>query len=117
MREYAQANKPAIFMPISSGVHQGEYTGSMWVIKQTGGTPYIQNGIMKRCSIIEPLYGYTKNYRKFKKDFSLFIWTNESSHDVVEKHLDLVKSKLNRSDIVEVINKIVPYKYVEPHLI
>lgn len=115
--KYAEANKPAIFKPIGSGVHSGEYTGSMWVIKQTGGTQYMQNGVFKRCSLMEPIYCYTKNYTKFKKDFSLFIWTPESKHEKVEKHLDLVKNKLKRAEVVEVLNKIKPFNYVEPHLV
>lgn len=117
MKNYAEANKPAIFESIKSGVYKGEYIGKMWVIKLTGGTPYMQNGIRMRCSVASPLYGYTKNYTRFKKDFSLFIWTTQSDQENVEQHLDKTSKGLKRSQIMEVLNKIKPMSYVEPSLV
>lgn len=117
MRQYAETNKPAIFKPVNSGVFKGEYTGSMWIIKQIGGTPYINKGIMERCSRTNPLYGYVKNFTKFKKDFSLFLWTTIDDELRVEAHLDSVVKGLKRNQIVEVLNNIKPMSYVEPSLV
>lgn len=114
MKKYAEADKPAIFRPIRSGVFKAEYTGSMWVMKLTGGTQYYQNGILTRCSIVKPLYNYTKNYTKFKKDFSVFIWTTEKDAEAVEKHLDKVVKGLKREQIMEVLTKVKAISYVEP---
>ena len=115
MRNIPEANRPAIYKPVKLGVFKGQKVGHVWVIKQTNATPYMQNGLFMRSSLAQPIYGYTKNYTKFKKDYSLFIWTTESDTEKVEAFLDSIKTK--REDIIEVLNKIRAYKYVEPVLL
>lgn len=117
MRNIPKANIPAIYKPVKSGVFKGEKKGEMWIIKQSGGTPYSHNGLIMRSSLSEPIYGYVKNYTKYKKDFSLFLWTPESDAEKVETYLDKIKLKVKREDAIEVLNNITTYKYVDSHLV
>lgn len=106
MRNYAELNKPAIFRKLR---HESLLTRSY-----TGGYPYSKNGLLFRSSATEPIYSYGKNFKKFSKDFSLFMWTNEKDSKKVEKHFDNVVKGLKREQIVEVINNIKSFSYVEP---
>lgn len=109
MKQYAEADKPAIYRSMRiNGVQ---------VKKYTGGHPYVQNGMFMRSSLAKPIYSYAKNFTKFKKDFSLFIWTTEYDVDRIENLFDGVVKNLKRQQIVEVLNNIKPFSYVEPHLV
>lgn len=106
MRRYAEADKPAIYKKM--------HINDMQVRTYTGGYPYSQGGLLVRSSAAEPIHSYAKNYTKFKKDFSIFMWTTERSAEKVEKHFDKVVKGLKREQIVEVANKIKSFSYVEP---
>lgn len=106
MAKYAEAEMPAIYRKLrSEGVLVRSYTG---------GYPYSQNGLLMRSSIMSPIYSYGKNFKRFGKDFSLFIWTLESDQAKIESHLDKVATGLNRSEIMEVLNNIKSFSYVGP---
>ena len=106
MKKYAEANKPAIYRKLRS---QGTL-----VRKYIGGYPYSRGGLLMRSSVTEPIYSYGKNFKKFGKEFSLFIWTNEADQAKVEKHFDKVVKQLDRTQIIEVLNNIKSFSYVEP---
>src|SRR5688572_27474748 len=63
-------------------------------------------GLVNYSSPERPVYMFAKNFTKFKKDFSLFVYTYESDRAVVERHFDKVVKQLKREDIVQVLNKI-----------
>lgn len=109
MRKFAQADQPAIYRKLRE---QGLKTK-----KYTGGYPYSQNGLLIRSSLSEPIYSYAKNYTKFKKEFSLFIWTTCPDEDKVYAHFDKVFKGLKRQQIMEVLNNIKSMSYVEPKLV
>lgn len=109
MRQYAEADKPAIYRKMRINTLQ--------VKKYTGGIPYTQNGLFMRSSVASPIYSYAKNFTKFKKDFSLFIWTTESDQEKVEKHFDTVVKSLKREQVIEVLNNVKPFSYIEPYLV
>lgn len=107
MRKYAETDKPAVYKPMRiRDVQRRTYSG---------GYPYSQNGLLMRSSAANPIHSYAKNFKKFGKEFSLFMWTNESDQKKVEKHFDKVVSTLKREQIIEVLNKIKAFSYVEPY--
>lgn len=67
-----------------------------------------------RSSVSEPIYSYGKNFKKHGKEFSLFMWTTEKDQAKVEAHFDKVVKELKREQIMEVLNNIKSFSYVEP---
>lgn len=105
MRNYAENNRIAVYRKMR--------IDGLQVKKFTGGHPYLNNGLLMRTSETEPIYSYAKNYKKFTKEFSLFVWSTSSDQKAVEKQLDKVIKSLKREQIIEVINKIKSFAYVE----
>lgn len=106
MARYVEAETPAIYRKLrSEGVLMRSYTG---------GYPYSRGGLLFRSSITEPIYSYGKNFKKFGKEFSLFIWTLEKDQTKIEKHFDKVVRRLKREQVIEVINNIKSFSYVAP---
>lgn len=107
MRKYAEIDKPAIYRKMRINHVQ--------VRTYTSGYPYSRNGLLMRSSAAEPVHSYAKNFTKFKKEFSLFMWTSERDQSKVEAHFDKVVKGLKREQIMEVINNIKSFSYVEPN--
>ena len=99
-----EANTPAIFRALR--------TDDIQVNAYTGGYPYKLDGQLVQSSVKEPIYSYAKNYRKFKKDFSLFIWTPESDIKKITKHFEEVLKGVKREDIASII--VSDWQYLQP---
>lgn len=110
MRQYPEIGKVAVFRFLRA-------QKDMRIAHYAKGYKHISNGVLLYSSPQKPVYMFAKNFTKFKKDFSLFVYTYESDRAVVEKHFDKVVKQLKREDIVQVLNHIQPYKYVEPELL
>jgi len=106
MRQFAELN--------AVGIYRKMRINGVQVQKFTGGNPVISNGILLRSSVTEPLYSYAKNFKKFSKEFSLFIWTSESDQAKIEKHFDKVVKGLKREEIMQVLTQVSNYLYVDP---
>lgn len=106
MSKFVEANQPAIFRKLRAK--------DILVRSYTGGYPYSQGGLLMRSSISEPITSYGKNFKKFGKEFSLFMWTTDSDQAKVEAHFDKVLKELKRDQIMEVLNGIKSYSYLEP---
>ena len=99
-----EANNPAIYRALRSGdIQVNEYTGAY---------PYYLDGQLVQSSQKEPIYSYSKNFKKFKKDFSLFIWTPEADIKKITKHFEEVLKGIKREDIAATVTG--SYKYLEP---
>lgn len=106
MKKYVEVNTPAIYRKLrSDGVLKRSYTG---------GYPYLSNGVLMQSSIARPIYSYGKNFKRFGKEFSLFMWTNERNQDSVEDHFSKVAKSLRRDQIMSVLNNTNGFLYVEP---
>jgi hypothetical protein len=89
-RKYPEHNRVGLFRKLR---HEG------WLVQHyAGGKPYMKGNIIVRSSVLEPVYSYGNNYSKFGKEFSLFMWTNESDIAKVGKHFDAVVKGLKRDD-------------------
>lgn len=105
MNKYPVANVAGVFRKLLS---------DDWLVQSYGGgMPYVQRGIVLRSSPRDPIYSYGHNYRKFKKDFSLFMWTTEKDKDKVSSYFDSVVKDLTKEQITKVLDKSERFSYVD----
>lgn len=62
-----------------------------------------KNGVLGQASVSRPIYSYAKNYAKFKLDFSLFVYTDNSDTEDVVKALDEAAKKIKKKEIDNVV--------------
>lgn len=108
MRELVKINRAGLWRPIRSSETS--------VRKYSGAYPYVtEGGLVMQSTLQEPVIRYAKNYRKFKKDFSLFMFTHESDSAKVEKHFEDVVKKLKQREINETLLKasMSDFSYVD----
>lgn len=105
MRAYAEHNKVGVYRKLRA---------SDVLIKDYGkrGLPYLKGGILVRSTVQHPIISYGKNYKRFGKDFSLFVWTTEQDKELVIGRLDVIAKALNRAEIMQVIGKVESFSYV-----
>lgn len=90
MRKYPEWNKVGLFRKLR---HEG------WLVQHyAGGKPYLKGNIIVRSSVLEPIYSYGHNFKKFGKEFSLFMWSTESDIAKVTKHFESVAKNIKRED-------------------
>lgn len=89
-------NRPALWRPIRS-----QETS---VRKYSGAYPYkTKSGVIAQSSIANPVIRYAKNFTKFKLDFSLFIFTDETDLAKIEGFFADLAKKLKKSDITQTL--------------
>jgi hypothetical protein len=90
MRKYPEKNKVGLFRKLRA---------DDWLVQHySGGKAYQEGHLVVRSTIVSPIYSYGHNYKKFGKEFSLFIWTDESDIAKISKHFDAVVKNLKRDD-------------------
>lgn len=105
MRNYAELNRPGIYRRLRA---------KEVLAKRYNSLPYKWRGVLLRASKDRPIYSYGKNFTKFKKEFSLFIWTQEGDQEKIEAHFDKVVKGLKREQIMEIILHIKGFSYLTP---
>lgn len=105
-----EANRPGIFRKLR--------TEELQIRSYSGGYPYRMNGAIQTSSPKAPMYSYAKNFKKFKKEFSLFVWTVEPSADKISAHFEKVLKNVTREDVHGIISNpsFSNYNYLEPEL-
>lgn len=105
MNNYPKANIAGIFRKLLA---------EDWLIQSYGGAmKYVENDILRQSTAFEPIYSYGNNYRKFHKDFSLFMWTTDSNKEKVSDYFDDVVRDLTEEQIGKVLNKSDRFHYVD----
>ena len=62
-----------------------------------------QEGIFANSSISNPVVRYAKNFTKFKNDFSLFIFSDETDMEKIESFFSSIVGKLKKTDISKAV--------------
>lgn len=84
-------NQLAIWLPMN--------TDELSIKAYGAGYPYLENGIVMRSSLTNPVTRYAKNYTKSKKQYSLCIITNEPDVKKIEAWLDQQAENIKPKDI------------------
>jgi hypothetical protein len=91
MIKYPEKNRVGLFRKLRS---------DEWLVNHySGGKPYKDGHLIVRSSVVNPIYSYGRNYKKFGKEFSLFIWTTESDIAKINTHFESVIRNIKQEDI------------------
>ena len=105
--KFATLDQPALWRPIRNP--------QVSIRKYGGGFPFIKSGILQHSTLTTPVFRYAKNFTKFKKEFSVFMFTHESDISEVEKLFGAVVKKLKSTDVLEVLSaaSMSTFKYAD----
>lgn len=92
-KSFVELEKPAIWRPIRN-------TG-ISIRKYSGGYPYQKRGIFGASSITNPVIRYANNYNKYKIDYSLVLFTNETDISAVESYFQSLNKKIKKEEILK----------------
>lgn len=107
MRNYAQHNRVGIFRKLR---HEG------FLVKHyAGGYPYQNGKLIIKSSVINPIYSYGNNYKKYGTEFALFIWSTESDIAKISKLFDDVVKGLTKADIKHFNDTKDRYVYLDTY--
>ena len=105
MRKYPTADIAGVFRKLMT---------DDWLIRSYGGgMRYMRDSILFQSSVSEPIYSYGKNYNKFDKDFSLFMWTTDKNKEKVSAYFNDVINDLTEDQITKITNKKDRFLYVD----
>ena len=105
-----ELNRPALWRPIRSDETS--------IRKYSGAYPYVtQGGVAAQSSLSKPVIRYAKNFTKFKTDFSLFMFSDESDLTKVESYFTAQVKKLKKTDVTEtlMVASMSNFKYLDTY--
>lgn len=104
MRKYPEKNKVGIFRKLRA---------DDWLVNHySAGKSFLDGSVITPATIIKPIYSYGHNYNKFGKEFSLFIWTNESDIAKITEHFETTVANLEEKDI-NIVDESERFAYLD----
>lgn len=75
----------------------------------------LPNGVIETPTPDKPVFAYAKNYKKGKKEFALFMYSDSSNGEAIEKFMDKAIKDVKVADVSEalVIASTNGFKYTD----
>lgn len=93
-KNLVELERPAIWRPIRNRDIS---------VRKYSSYPYMKRGVMGMSSPMNPVIRYAKNYTKYKLEFSLCLFTNETDISAVEGYFESLKKKINKEQVQEAL--------------